>query len=179
MAKYQLQIQNLELRHPGVSKGVAASYYEAASVCLHRHHVSPKDFILRRISEAQAIASWQEPDERLLRAWANEIDATESGAYCMALAAVEITDNLVAVARAETRTGADYYLAPIGEDIADLESSHRLEVSGIDQGPDSGVEVRLRQKIKQAIAGNSNLPAIAAVVSFSGGVVVLADAIDK
>lgn len=178
MIKYPLQIQNLEVRHPGVSQGVAASYCEAAAVCLHRHHVPPKDFILRRGSEIYAIASWETPDARVLRAWANEIDTTESGACCIALAAIEITDNLVAVMRAETRTGADYYLAPKGEALVDLESSHRLEISGIDRGSGSGVSARVRQKIKQALAGSSNLPAIAAVVSFSEGVVVVADAVE-
>lgn len=34
---------------------------------------------------------WRETDERTLRAWATEIDATEAGAYGVSLAAIEMT----------------------------------------------------------------------------------------
>jgi hypothetical protein len=46
-------------------------------------------------------------------AWANTTDTTETGAYGIAIAAVEVTDGLVTVARAETRTGADYAIAVV------------------------------------------------------------------
>ena len=70
------------------------------------------------------------PDVRTLNAHANEIDATEAGAYGVSLAAVEAISGLVAVRRAETLTGADWYIAPQGTDADDLESCIRLEVSG-------------------------------------------------
>ncbi len=71
---------------------------------------------------------------------------------------------LFAVARAETRTGTDYYLGIAG---AGLEKSHRLEVSGVDRGDRAAVARRLREKVVQAKVGNSNLPALASVVGFS------------
>lgn len=93
----------------------------------------------------------------------------------MALAAVEVSDGLVAYARAETRTGADYYLGEAGADLDDLENSHRLEVSGISLADEAKIQARLRRKVAQAKAGSSNLPAIAAVVGFSTKTVLMAD----
>lgn len=51
----------------------------------------------------------------------------------------------------------------------------RLEVSGVDQGPESAVERRLRVKLAQAAAGRSNLPAVAGIVGFRARVILLAD----
>ena len=112
------------------------------------------------------IVEYSSPDSRTMNAWANDIDTTESGAYGICLAAVEAVESLVAVRRAETLTGADWYVAPIGTDPQDLELCFRLEVSGVDAGGKSVVDARLRQKVEQTRKGNSNVPAIASVVGF-------------
>ena len=163
----EIQISDLEKRHPGVSPGVSLFFAEAAVVCFARYHASPVEMEVGRGAIQSVSASWDRPSDDLLRAWANEIDTTEAAAYCVALASVELTDGLVAVARAETRTGADYYLGSVTDDDMDLETSHRLEVSGVGEGTHGVVQARLRQKISQAAAGRSNLPAIAAVVGFA------------
>jgi len=69
------------------------------------------------------------------------------------------------MSRAETLTGADYYVAPRGTDPDDLENCLRLEVSGTHLGANE-VKRRLAQKVRQAQKGKSNLPALAAVVGF-------------
>jgi DNA-binding NarL/FixJ family response regulator len=125
------------------------------------------------------VAEWSVPDERTRHAWANEIDTTEAGAYCVALAAIEMTDDLVAIRRAETHTGADYYVAPKGASPTDLEEAFRLEVSGMKEGSQSSVNTRLRQKLEQTARGRSSLPAIAAVVAFSPPQVAIAEAVEK
>lgn len=175
MSKVSLKLYDLDQRHPGVSPGLSASYNEAASVCFDRHHAPPVNLSIERPAAFQVLAEWTPPDDGVKRAWANETDTTEAGAYCVALAAVETTDGLVAIARAETRTGADYYLGPQGARPDDLETSHRLEVSGVDGGSVSSVRARLRQKLEQAAAGRSSLPAIAAVVGFATRQVAIAD----
>lgn len=83
---------------------------------------------------------------------------------------------MVAVARAETSTGADYYLGPPGHSGEDLEGCWRLEVSGINAGTPSDVAARLREKVAQAQAGNSNLPALAGVIGFSTRLIALKSA---
>lgn len=117
--------------------------------------------------------NWQPADENCRRAWANIIDTTENGAYGVALAAVEMMRGMVAISRAETLTGADFYIAPISESYEDLEDCFRLEVSGTDSDRLSDVRARLRQKLKQTQNGNSDLPAIALVIGFQVKVILI------
>ena len=122
------------------------------------------------------VVEWRPASERERGAWANDIDATELGAYALALAAVEISDGLVAVRRAEHGTGADYYVAPVASGkVDDLERWLRLEVSGVDHGPEGEVDRRLGLKLTQASAGDSDLPAVACVVGFKAKLIKLAD----
>lgn len=163
----KLRLESLHERHTALTPSLAGTFYEAASVCLNRHHESPVEV---EIAYSGGISNqpveFQKPDVRVLNAWANDIDTTESGAYGICLAAVEVEVQLVAVKRAETLTGADWYVAPIGATPDDLESCFRLEVSGVDAGSRATIEARLRQKVEQTRRGASNLPAIASVVGF-------------
>jgi hypothetical protein len=113
-----------------------------------------------------ADVSWEPADTTCQAAHANQTDATCWGAYCCALASTEAVRGLVAVRRAENGTGADYYLDVPETKSADLEHAIRLEVSGIDEGTAQQIRTRLLQKASQARRGNSNLPALAAVVGF-------------
>ncbi|MBF0343992.1 MAG: hypothetical protein HQL06_07155 [Nitrospirae bacterium] len=161
-------------RHSGLTKPIADSYTEAACVCLDRFHSSPQKIVIRNETDIkEAKAQWDTTDELTRGAWANEVDATEAGAYAFALAAVELTEGLYAVRRAETRTGADYYIAPYGKGIEDLEECLRLEVSGVAAGGERDVKRRFKEKTEQATRGKSNLPAMAAVVGFKISLILL------
>lgn len=172
----KLPLHSLSDRHPGLTPSVADTLCEAAGVCLSRHASPPSEITLLNNGDPKLCSlEWTEPDTRTKRAWANEIDTTELGACGVSLAAVELERGLVTVGRAETQTGADYYVALPGHSGEDLEDCIRLEVSGVDKGNQSIIRSRLSQKIKQARAGDSNLPAIAAVVGFSVRSVAIAD----
>jgi hypothetical protein len=172
-----LPLQDMHLRHHGLTPAVAANNSEAAAVCLSRHHSPPTAFGIENDAEAQqARVEWVEPDSRTLGAWNNRIDATEMGAYACAIAAVELAKGYFAVRRAETGTGADYYIGPAGSGVDDLENCYRLEVSGVDSGMDRDIRQRLLQKLEQTRRGDSSLPAVAGVVGFAAGLIVLADA---
>jgi len=119
------------------------------------------------------LVEWEATDERSRAAWANHIDTTEARAYACALAAVELTGGLVAIRRAETGTGADYYIGPLDQPLDDLEWCLRLEVSGTDRGTAAAVARRLREKIEQASVGHSNLAAIAGVIGFYAQLILL------
>lgn len=165
--KPKLRLESLHERHTGLTPSLGGTYYEAASVCLSRHHDSPVDMSIVCNGEASTQSvEFSKPDARVLNVWANDIDTTESGAYGVSLAAVEVEEQLVAVRRAETLTGADWYIAPVGTEPDDLEDCFRLEVSGVDVGGKSAIKARLRQKIDQTRRGASNLPAIASVIGF-------------
>lgn len=154
-------------RHPGLTPELADSYTQAARVCLDRHHAPPVEFDIHDSSERHtASLKWPPTDQRTRTAWANEIDATEAGAYACALAAVELQHGLVAVGRAETGTGADFYVDRPGARVSDLDHRVRVEISGINRGSQVMARRRLRAKLGQAAAGDSPLPAIAAVVGF-------------
>lgn len=171
----KIPLSDLADRHPGVTRAIGESYCEAAAVCFGRHHESPSDVAVDCDGATSAcIAEWTTPDDRAKAAWANELDATEAGAYGVSLASIELVKGLVAIRRAETLTGADYYVAPLGTTADDLEACVRLEVSGTDKGNRTAIRQRLESKLKQAAAGSSNLPAIAAVVGFRERAVLIA-----
>ena len=156
----------LHPRHPGLSAAVCMALSEAAEVCLARHHPPPdtRFSVDCRGSRTSVLLRWQGPDDTAKRAWNNRDDATRDGAYIVSVAVVEAELGLVAVSRAQTRTGADYYVAQ--PDARDLEGAYRLEVSGVDAGDLREIRSRLRKKEKQARQGKSSLPAYAIVVGF-------------
>lgn len=168
MERDYLPFHALAERHTGLTLPIGDSFTEAARVCLDRHHVSPIEISIDLSGELrECLARWEVTDSRTRSAWANEKVATEFGAYALALAAVELTQGMVAVRRADTPTGADYYIArPEAANSEDMEDWLCLEVSGIDNGDVAVVKQRLRQKVEQAIKGKSNLPALAAVIGF-------------
>lgn len=172
--KCKLRLDSLHERHTGLTPSLSGTFYEAAVVCLSRHHDSPIYIQVdcNGSTNLQPV-EFIKPDTRMRNAWANDIDTTESGAYGVSLAAVEAEENLVAIRRAETLTGADWYVAPAGFVPDDLESCFRLEVSGIDAGGQSIINARLKQKIEQTRRGASNLPAIASVVGFKEKIVAI------
>ena len=175
MQNPQIAIQDMDQRHSGLTAGIAAYLAEGARVCLDRHHRSPATFEIRGLTQmVKAIVQWQATDEKTKFGWGNETDTTEIGACACVLAAVELLEGLIAVRRAETRTGADYYIAAPGTPADDLESCIRLEISGTDRGNAAAVAVRLREKLAQAKRGDSNLPAMAGVIGFHALLIRLA-----
>ena len=159
------ELAKLHERHRALTPAVCGAYAEAAAVCLSRHHTPPANMRIQSPeSNSTRPITWPVPDTRVLAAWANHDDATRDGAYAVAIAATETELQLLATSRAETRTGADYYVS-IGSE-PDLETDQRLEISGIDNDTPASLARRLAAKQQQAADGKSALPAIAAVVGF-------------
>ena len=100
-------------------------------------------------------------------------------AYCCVIAGVEHVRGQVALRRAETGTGADYYIGDPDADAEDLEDCIRLEISGVDKGDLDVISARLRSKIEQANRGDSNLPAVAGVVGFAHKIVIISDVVEE
>jgi hypothetical protein len=175
----RLRLDRMDQRHRALTPPIAASYKEAAEVCLSRHHLSPVEVTLwDNGTESPGELAWSQPDDRILAGWANAIDATEDGAYCCVIAGVEEIRGLFAVRRAETGTGADYYIGPSGAGVNDLEDCLRLEVSGVDAGDRRDVTNRLLQKIWQAREGKSSLPALAGVFGFHAKLLMVRDVLE-
>src|ERR1039457_5449868 len=157
-----LPIHDLSARHYGLIEPIAGHCEAAARVCLDRHHSSPVHINIRaKAVESSATITWEKADDRTRGALNNRIDTTEMGACGCVIAAMELTQSIYTVRRAE-----NYYVAPSGMGIEDLEGCFRLEVSGISKGSDKAVEHLLFSKMEQTKRGNSNLPAIAGVIGF-------------
>lgn len=173
-----LELEGLQKTHPGLTENLAGSYSEAAAVVFERHHTSPFEIQIvdSRGNIERRVVSPPSPDATMRAANANANDAIAAAAYCVSLAAVEAREQLVAVGRAETGTGADWYLAPPGVPREDLEDCYRLEVSGVESGDMSRVRGRLKEKVAQTRRGASNLPALASVVGFKERYVVIESA---
>lgn len=172
----ELPLRNLHLRHRALTVSIAGTYEEAASVCLQRHHTPPVEVTLSdNGSRSSALVDWPSPNQQTRDAWANETDATRDGGYGCVIAGIEALRGLYAVRRAETGTGADYYIGPPGSGVDDLEDCLRLEVSGVGHGDEKEVLKRLSAKVRQARAGNSSLPAVAGVFGFGARLLAVLD----
>ncbi len=160
-------------RHPGVSSAVCEALSEAAEVCLARHHKPPRTSLQVVYAGGTMMRHlrWSAPNETAQRSWRNRDDATRDGAYIVALAVVEHELGLVALSRADNRTGADYYIGR--PESSDLEEAFRLEVSGVSEGGLADIHRRLREKKAQVARGDSFLPAYASVVGFRQATVLM------
>ncbi|WP_437786660.1 hypothetical protein [Sorangium sp. So ce1097] len=122
-------------------------------------------------STCNRFITWTDPSQRHINSNRNNLDATRDGAYAVALVCLEKQLNLVAVCRAEERTGADWYVAPPGRGvldsgIPDLDDPAvvRLEVGGHDDR--SSLAYELKEKVRQLEVGDSDKTGVAAVVGF-------------
>lgn len=160
-------------RHPGVSSPVCEAFSEAAEVCLARHHTPPRTSLQVVCAGEQSVRylRWSSPDDTAQRSQGNRDDATRDGAYIVSLAVIEHELGLVALSRADIRTGADYYIGR--PESPDLEEAFRLEVSGVNEGGLADIRRRLRQKEEQVASGHSFLPAYASVVGFREAAVLV------
>jgi hypothetical protein len=176
----RVNIDGMDTRHPALTPPIAGTYREAACVCLNRYHSSPSEIMLSD-NGAQSLAelAWTEPDSRILGAWSNTTDATAFGAYSCVIAGIELLRGLFAVRRAETGTGADYYIGLNDSALDDLEGCMRLEVSGLGDGNEKDVNKRLLEKVAQVRRGNGNLPAVAGVIGFSARLLMVRDVLEE
>ena len=156
-------LYTLHERHDGFYKPICIAYADAAVLCLERTHMPP---VIISLESDEGVSScgleWKSPTPSARASWNNLDDAVRDGAYSLALAAVESEYGFVSLMRAETKTGADYYVGPPGTDV---EQAYRLEVSGT-QLKHAEVSRRLIAKLDQANRGNSDRPAYACVVGF-------------
>lgn len=151
--------------HPAAScsPAVLGCFTEAAFVSLARFH-SPsttRGEIRWSTEEGPLELEWAPPTPAQLASHANQIDATEQGAYAVAIGAVQEVGGYEVIGRAHHASGADLLMLPDGGSEDDLV---RLEVSGTCDH--SEVPRRLQSKMDQLGRGDLHRPGVAAVVSF-------------
>lgn len=170
-SNYLPRIRTLYRKHLGLTRALSCAFEEAAGVCLEGSAVPPTRFDLRTAETLlQPLLRWRSPTTRERRAWANATDCVEAASCGVALSAVEAALGLVAIERASTCSGADYYVASAPGDY--LEHAVRLEVSGTASADPSRIHERMRKKLQQ-VAHPAD-PSLACVVSFGARVIVIA-----
>jgi hypothetical protein len=178
-----IQLEELHIRHPGLSEAASVMYASAAAVMLDANHSSPCNCAVRSGGEQVAMGvAWRDPTAEDRRVMANHIDRTEAGAYSVALAAAGERLDYVTLGRMGHGLGADWYLIPAGATVADdphldFERTDlvRFEVSGIESETDAEMKRRLAEKLDQLREPGMPGTAWAAVVGFHSPQVWLAE----
>ncbi len=146
----------------GIAAGMREALLEAARVMLDACHTQrPARGTWRHNAETMPmLVSWAPADETMRRTHGNAKDATEDGAYALAVYAVTRLGFQV-LGRAPQGTGADWYMVHAEAPNAML----KLEVSGIERGGSPGH--RLREKVAQGRDGALPAPGVAVVFRFA------------
>lgn len=162
-----LRLDDLSKGYPGLSPQRGAALCQAAAVCLeHVGHTSGATLNVDGSYHESFRLLWPSAAEQFRRTWADMQDATEHGAYGVALAVMDALTGLVAVQRAVKGTGFDYWLAPVGAGGPLFQGTTRLEVSGVLVGDRSVVRQRVREKVEQTKVSDGKLAAFVVVVEF-------------
>jgi hypothetical protein len=151
---------------PGLSTAYGAQLAQAAAVCLeNREHRSGVTFHLIGMRSAQFPLEWPAVDDQARRSHNDLQEATERGAYGIAILIVCDLTGMLVIERSAKGLGFDYWLG--NEDDDELFAGKaRLEVSGILVGSRSQALVRARQKKQQMKPSDRLAPGYVAVVEF-------------
>ncbi len=111
------------------------------------------------------LLSWERVSNQQQQTYADLHEATEYGACAIAILVVENTTRNVVVERSKKGTFFDYWVGSEGKGEL-FQGRARLEVSGILNGDDKKVEMRVAQKLEQVKQAKGKLPTYVAVVEF-------------
>jgi hypothetical protein len=151
---------------PGLSSVYGAQLAQAAAVCLeNREHKSGVTFLLVGVKSAQFLMEWPAVDDQARRSHNDLQEATERGAYGIAILIVCDLTGMVVVERSAKGLGFDYWLGDEDDDEL-FEGKARLEVSGILSGSRSQAQARMRQKKEQMKPSDRLAAGYVAVVEF-------------
>ncbi len=152
----------------GVSSVYGSFLAEAASHCLGcTNHVSP--VLLEVTGDACSIWSlkWSEAVDVEDGTWADLQEATEYGAYGIAITVALALTKTSRVERSAKGTGIDYWLGSGKDQRGIFQRTARLEVSGILNGDKRKIDARLKEKLAQTERSDqTQLPAYVSIVEF-------------
>jgi hypothetical protein len=152
----------------GISVIYGSFLAEAASHCLRSNdHVNPVVLQVTGDISARANLKWRDVTQLDECTWADLQEATEYGAYGVAIiVALPLTETL-RVERSAKGTGVDYWLGDGKDRRGIFQRAARLEVSGILKGDKTIVSTRLKEKLAQTKrSDDALLPAYVVIVDF-------------
>src|SRR5205085_7593664 len=131
----------------------------------HREHQSGVTFHLTGMKAEQFPIEWSSVDDQMRRTYNDLQEATERGAYGVAILVVHDLTGKVVVERSKKGPGFDYWLGDDDDESLFLGKA-RLEVSGILSASSAVIQSRLREKKEQIRPSEALGPGYVAIVEF-------------
>lgn len=95
-------------------------------------------------------------------------EASEYGAYALALTVAVKLTGIPYIERSAKGTGVDYWLSQRIDEHGLFQRAARLEVSGILEGDETAISARLNKKLRQTERSDETLlPAYVAIIEFA------------
>lgn len=144
-----------------------SSFAEAAAVCLARYHEKKVNVVVLGDLQSEFELVWGQVSEEQRNSYNDLEEATEDGAYCLAIWVIEKLTEYHTLRKSQKQTGIDFFLNH-KTDTQNPKPQARLEVSGILKGTTSKIKARLNQKIAQSMQSDDlEIPAFIIIVEFS------------
>lgn len=162
----QLRLDSLTEGFPHIPPECGASMAQAGAVCLENQgHGCGVRLAVEGTFTASFAIHWSAPVTEAMRHYWNDLEeATEQGAYGLAILLVRALTGYTVVERARKGTGFDWWL---GNDDNLFQKKARLEVSGILRGPAWRIRSRVTAKeVQTERSSSSGLTAYVVVVEF-------------
>jgi hypothetical protein len=139
---------------------------EAAGVCLDDQGHAPGCLLtVEGCRDCHLALFFCSVDATRRATWNDQEEATEQGAYGVALLLLHEIEGQTVITRSRKGTGFDYWVGK--NEGALFQQKARLEVSGIRRGGSAIVERRVRQKTQQAGPGRGGIQTYVAIIEYS------------
>jgi hypothetical protein len=161
-----LALDGLVYGFPHIPSEGGAMMAQAAVVCLdHEAHTSGVHLKVEGTSTVTFSLSWSEDvTEAKRRFWNDLEDATQQGAYAVAILLIRALTGYTVIERSRKGTGFDWWL---GSEDNLFQGKARLEVSGILHGTARRINSRIKARTGQTKRSDDlALPAFVVVVEF-------------
>lgn len=161
-----LALDDLVHGFPHIPSEGGAMLAQAAAVCLdHQAHVSQVRLEIEGAFTATFSLSWSEEiTEAKRRFWNDLEEATQQGAYAVAILLIRALTGYTVIERSRKGTGFDWWL---GTEDNLFQGKARLEVSGILRGARRRINDRIKARLGQTRQSNRlALTAYVVVVEF-------------
>ena len=153
---------------PALTPARGAMMAECASVCFEdRAHAVGVSLRVVGIANSAFSVLWDRITDVQRRTYNDLQEATEHGAYGVAIVLLREITGKKAIDRSKKGSGFDYWIGDTDDDELIFSRMARLEVSGILSGTDSTIAARLRIKLDQVKPSDvSGFPAYIAIIEF-------------
>jgi hypothetical protein len=152
----------------GISAVYGSFLAEAASHCLRcNNHLNPVLLYVTGDVCRPGSLKWSDVTDEDEGTWADLQEATEYGAYGVAIIIALPLTETPHVERSAKGTGVDYWVGEGTDPRGIFQRTARLEVSGILKGDKTKIAARLKEKLAQTRRSDkAGLPAYVIVVDF-------------